>query len=69
MSRFALQKCSNLAHTLLANLLIARVIRWHGSISRNLNRRTVKKKIKILGRVFKNHLIIKKINYGQLIRN
>jgi hypothetical protein len=26
MSRFALQKCSNLAEMLLANLLIARVI-------------------------------------------
>jgi hypothetical protein len=26
MSRFALQKCSNLAQILLANLLIARVI-------------------------------------------
>jgi len=37
ISRFALQKCSNLAQMLLANLLIARVIRWHGNFSRNLN--------------------------------
>jgi len=37
MSRFALQKCSNLVQMLSANLLIARVIRWHGKFSRNLN--------------------------------
>lgn len=33
MRRFALQKCSNLAQMLLANLLIARVIHWHGLLT------------------------------------
>ncbi len=36
MSRFALQKCSNLAQMLLANLLIARVSSWRIYLPQNL---------------------------------
>ena len=43
MSRFALQKCSNLAQMLLANLLIARVIASTVLLAQNFNRRTKKR--------------------------
>jgi len=43
MSRFALQKCSNLAQMLLANLLIARVISSCGLLRTNVDTENEKK--------------------------